>query len=333
MTALLLAALLAANIRLENGVFKVAGGQAGELTVSVDKPKAPPMLGTMKVTGGEATFTPRFPLVPGVTYRAVWQPVAGAPVSATFAIPKLPPLPAAFVETIYPTSDKLPENQLKFYIHFSASMSRGEAARRIQLIGEDGTAARLPFLLLDEELWDPDGKRLTLFFDPGRVKRGLVPHNESGTAIVAGRKYTLLIDGGWPDATGQTLRSEYRKEFVGVAADRSSPDPETWRVIAPRAATRDPLIIQFPEPMDHALLMRMIGVDGVDGAVEVGDREMRWSFTPDQPWRAGTGRISINGALEDLAGNRMGRLFDADMSAGAPRVQEAKSVTMPFEIR
>ncbi len=54
-------------------------------------------------------------------------------------------------------------------------MSRGEAYRRIHLLDADGKPIERAFLELGEELWDPDGKRFTLFIDPGRIKRGLKP--------------------------------------------------------------------------------------------------------------------------------------------------------------
>ena len=183
-------------------------------------------------------FIPRFPLSPGLHYRAEWRPSSGDLIRASFELPRSQTSPTAFVEHVYPTASVLPENQLKFYIHFSAPMSRGEAARHIRLLGPDGVAGRLPFLLHDDELWDPDGRRLTLFFDPGRIKRGLVPHNESGMAIIAGQRYMLVIDAGWRDATGLPLTSEFRKEFLGAPADPISPDPKSWLVVAPKAGRR-----------------------------------------------------------------------------------------------
>ena len=333
MKLLLLAAFLAGGIRLENGVFKVSASSAGELIVSVDQPGAPPMMGTTNVTGGEVIFTPRFPLSPGLRYRAEWRPASGEPVRASFELPRAQTAPTAFVERIYPTAGLLPENQLKFYIHFSAPMSRGEAARHIRLLGPDGAAGRLPFLLLEDELWDRDGRRLTLFFDPGRIKRGLVPHNESGMAIVAGQRYTLVIDAGWRDATGLPLKEEFRKEFMGAPADRTSPDPKSWIVRAPKAGTRDALSVEFPEAMDHALLLRMIGVQGVHGAVEVDREERRWLFTPADPWKRGAHALSIDAALEDLAGNKIGKLFDVDVFDKVDRKLESRNVMLPFEIK
>ena len=328
----MLAALLAGEIRLENGVFKVSSTSAGALIVTVDREGAPPMMGTAGVMGSEVIFTPRFPLSPGLRYRAEWRPASGPPIRASFEIPRSRSIPATFVEQIYPSSNRLPENQLKFYIHFSAPMSRGEATRRIRLLGPDGIPGRLPFLLLDDELWDRDGRRLTLFFDPGRIKRGLVPHNESGMAIVPGKNYTLVIDAGWPDAAGVPLKAEFRKEFVGAPADRISPDPKTWIVRAPKAGTRDALSVEFPEPMDHALLLRMIGVEGVRGVVEVDREEMRLRFIPSDPWKPGAHALTIDTALEDLSGNKIGKLFDVDVFDKVDRKLESRNVTLGFEI-
>ena len=36
--------------------------------------------------------------------------------------------------------------------------------------------------------------------------------------------------------------------------------PARWRVMPPAARTRDPLVVTFPEPLDHGLLARALGV-------------------------------------------------------------------------
>ena len=84
-------------------------------------------------------------------------------------------------------------------------MQRGEAWRRVHLYDAAGKLVELPFLELQQELWDPDYKRLTVLFDPGRIKRGLLPLQESGPAIEEGKEYTLVIDRTWIDAAGSPL--------------------------------------------------------------------------------------------------------------------------------
>ncbi|MAG55601.1 MAG: hypothetical protein CMJ83_04850 [Planctomycetes bacterium] len=71
----------------------------------------------------------------------------------------------------------LPANQLKLYVHFSGSMRAGQAYDGVHLVREDGEEVDAPFLELGEELWDPEGTRFTLLFDPGRLKPGLRPHD------------------------------------------------------------------------------------------------------------------------------------------------------------
>ena len=56
--------------------------------------------------------------------------------------------------------------------------------------------------------WNPGNTRLMVLFDPGRIKRGLLPLNESGPHPMEGRSYTLAIDGEWKEANGQPLGQE-----------------------------------------------------------------------------------------------------------------------------
>ena len=66
-------------------------------------------------------------------------------------------------------------------------MQRGHVYDHIHLLGEAGKPVELPFLELDEELWDPEMTRLTIFIDPGRIKRGVRPLEEIGPALEAGK--------------------------------------------------------------------------------------------------------------------------------------------------
>ena len=101
--------------------------------------------------------------------------------------------PAAHVEHVYPSADVLPSNQLRLYIYFSAAMSRGEAEQRIHILDADGKVLRGVFLP-GQELWDPMNRRLTMTFDPGRIKRDLTSNRAMGPPIADGRRYTLVIE-------------------------------------------------------------------------------------------------------------------------------------------
>ena len=55
-----------------------------------------------------------------------------------FEAAKVDMAPTTRVDHVYPSADVLPDNQLKFYLHFSAPMRRGEAWQHIHLLKQDG---------------------------------------------------------------------------------------------------------------------------------------------------------------------------------------------------
>jgi len=323
----LLAALSPPVIQLERNergehYFRVIDGGTGTLAVFVDSndKTLPALLGSRSTKGGDLIFTPRFTLQPGMSYRAEFR--GSATITKSFLIPAAPARSATFVQHVYPSTNELPENQLKLYLHFSGPMSRGDVYESIRLLDENGSIVEKPFLELGEELWNRELTRFTLLFDPGRVKRDLVPNREVGAPLKPGHRYTLVIDAKLPDAAGRPLRETYRKEFRVVAADRTALDQKNWRIDAPAAGTRAAVSVAFPEPVDHGLAMRAIGVrdpggKSVEGEVTIDQEEHRWRFTPAQAWRPGTHTLVIDTALEDLAGNRVGRLFDVDTKTQA----------------
>lgn len=338
--ALLSCRPMPAEIRLENGVFRVeappvepAGGWASTFRVYTGSGDVPPIAGSYAVEDGELLFRPRFPLTPGVRYRAVLELPSQPHLEAVFDGPASPRGEPARVLAVYPTQAVLPANQLKLYLHFSAPMSRGEAWKRLHLLDETGKKVELPFLEIQQELWDREYRRMTVLFDPGRIKRGLVPHEETGPPIEEGRRYTLVVDGDWQDARGVPLGTAYRKTFTVGPPDRTPINPKRWRIRAPTAGTRDPLAIEFGEPLDHALAEHSIDVQGVAGEVRVAENETRWVFEPREPWKPGVYRIVVDHALEDLAGNRIGRLFDVDMFDRVSRTIERRATTLSVRVR
>jgi hypothetical protein len=335
------------SIQLQNGTFRVVGwrapasppaaGWAALFKVYVDTENVPPMLGAYSVENGSLVFRPQFPLAAGARYRAVFQPPGGAAVQAMFDGPPRETVATARVERVYPSTDVLPSNQLKLYIFFSAPMSRGEAWDHLHLLDADGTKLEGIFLELDKELWDANNQRLTVWFDPGRIKRGLTSNLNLGPSLEDGKRYTLLLDRDWKDARGVPMVAEFRKAFRGAPSDRIMPDPAQWRITPPRALTSEPLVVDFPEPMDYIGLQKALAVSGIRGApiagtIAIDRQETRWSFTPRVPWQPGTYRLLVDTTLEDLAANRMGLLFDMDVSLGQENVG-FKNAEVPFTIR
>jgi len=276
-----------------------------------------PVAGKYSRVGDAIHFTPLYPFDSGRSYevRVAADPSASAAaLQQRVAMPRPPAKPATFVTHVYPTGDVVPENQLRMYIEFSAPMGRRPGLDYVTLLDEQGRQVVDPFLPVDGELWNSDHTRFTVFFDPGRQKRGILPNREMGASLVAGRKYTLRISREWLDGNGQPLRETFERPFVTGPADRSPLDLASWKVTAPRQGTRDPLTVVFPESLDHGLLMRAVGVrrDGVAvvGHVEVDAHETRWTMTPEAPWQPGRYEVIALGILEDLAGNRIGRAFE-----------------------
>ncbi|QEH35697.1 hypothetical protein OJF2_42540 [Aquisphaera giovannonii] len=324
-------------------VFVADEGQA-----RAPRPDPPPVLGSYRVEDGVLRFEPRFPFVPGLRYRAAFRPgelpgrekaaPGPAPITLEFALPKPAAATPTTVRQVYPSRSTLPENQLRFYVHFSAPMRQGSVYDFIHLLDAGGTEIDGAFLRLDEELWDRDGLRLTLLIDPGRIKRDVGPREGFGPVLEAGRDYTLLIDARWPDAEGRPLAGPHRKAFRTTAADDACPDVGTWRIRPPDASSVAPLVVESPEPLDHALFARLVRVQDADGhdvpgRAAVAGEETRWAFTPDRPWRPGAYRLVVDEALEDLAGNNLRRPFELDVFEPVGRRIEARVVDRPFEIR
>lgn len=316
-------------------VFAEAGDETATPRVGL-----PEMAGAWQVVGDVLRFAPRFPLVPGVNYRAEYRRAEGKPLVGYFRMPMPDATPTTLVVQVFPSGDVLPENQLKFYVEFSAPMSRGGTYEHVQLREVGGPVIELPFLELDEELWDLAMTRLTLLIDPGRIKRGVKPLEDIGPVFETGKTYQLTFAAECRDAAGRHLREAFTKTFRVGEADRVPPDPRRWIIRAPAAGTLQPLQVEFDEPIDQALALRLIGVAAgrkgenfIAGERTLGTGERTWRFVPSQPWAAGPHRLTVAPTIEDLAGNNIGKTFDVDLSAGAQRRAGSETVRVEFVIR
>jgi hypothetical protein len=305
--------------------------------------EAPAVLGSYEVTGDAVRFTPAFPFDPGrryhVTFDASRLP-GGSSAEALVAEVGLPAAnvePSTVVARVLPSSEIVPENMLRMYIEFSAPMGRRGGIEHVQLVDDTGRVVQEPFLPFDQEFWSPDRRRFTVFFDPGRVKDGILPNREMGRALEAGRTYTLVVSREWQDDRGAPLREEYRRTLRIGPAQTEAIDPVAWTITAPRASTREPLVVSFRQPLDHGLLMRGLGVRAdrapVPGVAAVAKGETRWSFTPDTPWRARRYELLALSILEDPAGNQIGRAFEIENTETVDRGPEAQDAVVPFLVR
>lgn len=294
-------------------------------------------MGQYAIEEGRIRFTPMFPLDAGRQYHVTYTPPGGEPVSATVAMPAADTTPKTMVSQVFPTTDVVPENQLRIYIHFSEPMGMRGGLDFIHLLDEAGQEVKDPFLPLDAEFWNDDRTHYTVFFDPARQKRGIAPIAGIGRSLTEGKTYTLVVDAAWRDGHGLPLKQAFRRTFKVGPPDQRPLDPKTWKIATPAAGTIAALTIAFPEPLDHGLLLRALeviapGGKPLEGAVVVGAHELTWSFTPAEPWKAGAHSVVAFAMLEDLAGNRIGRAFEVDQFDRAGDTVEPKTL-IPVLIR
>jgi hypothetical protein len=297
------------------------------------EPDTPPIAGRYELDPEGLHFRPRFPFVSGVTY-VVRLDLGGSPTVERFDV-AAPGGAAPRVTAVFPSADSLPENLLRFYVHFSQPMEAKDAHAHVHL--EDGDGRRLPlaFVEIEHGLWDPRQTRLTVLVHPGRIKRGVAPGEELGPPLLAGRSYRLVVDASMPDAAGRPLGRAFEKRFAVVAPDRTPPPRTGLKLVAP-ARAGDPIVVQLPEPLDEALLHRLVWVersDGrvLDGVAAVAEGETVWSFRPSRAWEPGAYSLRVHPALEDRAGNRLERLFDRDVGV-ASSPAPADAFALPFTV-
>jgi len=315
------------------------------LRVAVDaaSPDAPTIVGRYAVSSSSLEFTPTYPFDLGRNYVATFDPAqlpsprAAAPVRLAVALRAEARTPTTTVVRMLPSADTLPENLLRVYLEFSAPMAREHGRDFLKLLDEKGQEVKDAFLALDVDFWSPDGRRYTVFFDPGRVKRGILPNDLFGRALVPGHRFKIAVDPRWRDASGQPLASPFQHTFAVGPVDMAPIRLEDWRIQPPAAGTRNPVVVTFPKPLDHGLLQRALGVatgnTAIEGDIAVGAGETEWRFTPRAAWSSGRYDLVVLSILEDPMGNKVGRPFDVDSFTQIDKSPTPERMTLPFDVR
>ncbi len=260
-------------------------------------------------------FEPLVPFTKGFTYEIMFD---GSRV-ATFSIPSADQKNAPSIIAIYPEQDTLPENILKMYLHFSAPMREGFSGNFVRVIHADKDTLNDVFLKMEPELWNEDRTVLTLWFDPGRIKRDLQPNLKLGNPLQKNSTYTLFISKQWQNAQGLSMNKNVTKTFWVKTCDSLSPNILQWNIVSPPINTRAPLAIQLQEPLDHYLLLETLTImdssqKKLAGKWEIQNEDQVIQFIPNNPWQAGNYQLIIASQLEDLAGNNLNKVFDRDIS-------------------
>jgi len=298
---------------------------ASQLEIRLDRPgEQPAIAGNYSSENNEYVFKPLIPFTRGLRYILFVrnQLLTGIEIPKDTIVPKL--------LAIYPSRDSLPENLLKIYLVFSRPMVEGHSSRYIQLTDLSGDSLPNSFLNLQSELWNEESTILTLWLDPGRIKRDLKPNQLLGPPLTSGRQYKLIISSEWPDKEGVSLMKSYSKPFVAMHRDTVSPSPDSWKLIVPNRGSMEPLQVNLDEPLDYVLLQNSIWLIDSRGktvkvTIQIDRQEMKVEFLPVKPWSKGSYKLEIEPRLEDLAGNNLNRVFDLDLKSSR-KLKPAKKI-------
>ena len=322
---------------------KVSGANLGydELAVFVTNAAGEnspiPVQGVFSEYEDYLIFTPYYPFENGLTYTVRTKDLnTGKYFDSNFVLEATEKRNVAELLHIYPSAEELPENLLRFYLYFNSPMKQGKALKHIHLVDSNGDKDTQAFMQFKQELWSPDGKRLTLLFDPGRIKRGVSTNLELGPALLEGNIYQLEISGDWQDVYGQKLGVIQTKTFKVGEAYRTVIDISRWNVIEPETESNQPLTIQLDRIMDHALVQSMIQVKNqenqtIQGSWEISKNESVLYFTPDEKWQKGNYEIILDSSFEDVSGNNLNSLLD-DQLKPDQSTQRKTNFSIKFEI-
>jgi hypothetical protein len=275
------------------------------------------ILGDVVAEGDNYVFKPLIPLSTGLTYFIYDN---GAQIG-NIIVPEDVSSKTPQLLAIYPTIDTLPENALKIYLQFSKPMRTGQALDYVTLLDKNKDTMRNVFLNLQPELWDTTGKVLTLWLDPGRIKRDLILNRELGNPLKRSERYQLIVSGQWKDSYGIPLGKAEVKKFIAGPRNDQAIDINKWSLTIPKAGTTEALVVNTGRSLDHFLFIESISVTTVDdksinstASVLNSDKDRIWKFKPHANWKTGTYILKVNTRLEDLAGNNLNKVFDRDIT-------------------
>lgn len=259
-------------------------------------------------------FEPLIPFTPGLQYHIFYRDA----LLDSFRVLSADTSKHPQLVKIYPAADSVPVNMLKIYLQFSAPMRENVSAKYVRLIRNGNDTLHDVFLDLQPELWNEDRTVLTLWLDPGRIKRDLQPNQRMGNPLQENTRYTLYVAPGWSSTQGLALAKSFTHDFIAVKRDSLSPDPVQWKLAIPKIGTEQPLIIDLRETLDHFLLAESLQVATSAGKVlqgkwQINNKDSRCEFHPAQPWLPGNYQLIIDAKLEDMAGNNLNKPFDRDI--------------------
>ena len=120
-------------------------------------------------------------------------------------------------------------------------MSEGEVARHVHVRrGDTGEPIDAAFLPMEPELWDRERRRVTILFDPARIKRGLAPNQAIGYPLTEGVAVDVVVDAGFLDGDGHPLAADATRRYAIGPDVRRRVDPDEWHLAGPDGRDADP---------------------------------------------------------------------------------------------
>lgn len=300
----------------------------------LSKDKSAAILGDFSIMDQTILFTPLIPFTHGLSYEIF---IKGKQID-TFEIQGNKSYDAPALLVMYPSADTLPENILKVYLHFSHPMREGQSGKYVTLVKNNSDTIKGAFLDLQPELWNSDRTVLTLWLDPGRIKRDLIPNKMLGAPLKKNGFYQITVSKDWTDESGNSLNQSFTKSFITTNRDSLSPDPDHWKVSLPLNGTSEALKIDFQEALDHGLLLKTLIIKSrkgqiVSGKWQILNKEKACVFSPDQKWVSGNYIIQVASKLEDLAGNNLNRTFERDITKKENKKNFGDFADISFQVK
>jgi len=193
-------------------------------------------------------------------------------------------------------------------------------------------------LRLENVLISNNATLLTLWIEPGRQKRDLIPNKQLGPVFTNQESYSLVVSKKIKDQKGVSMQKDLIHSFQITDADRVKPTINTWKIDFIEVNSRSNLVIRCNESIDYgSSLGNIVVLDSNDNEVMgdwvLLDQETVLSFNPNQSWKKDTYQIYFDAGIEDLAGNNLDRLFDRQLDTSSSKEPPVKRHQLEFSVK
>lgn len=304
----------------------------GEVTEE-ETSSSTPILGKIKEKENTVYFIPLVPFGWNQKYTVFYNHTI-----RYFSLPIPKDYESLKISKIFPSASRLPSNILKWYIKFSKPINKNNIYKYIRFVSDSGDTIPRAILPLENALISDDGTLLTIWVEPGRQKRNLIPNKQLGSVFSNNKKYQLVISKEIKDTNGVSMLEDFYKQFIIINADRNKPNIRNWQIKIPIADSMSDLLIYFEESIDYGSSIDNILIlddkgQSVKGDCTLLNEEKIFSFKPKKQWKKGKYEIYFDSAIEDLAGNNLNRLFDDEIHNTSKIITPSQNHKLEFIIK